>query len=180
MEHPRFRHVLLRLPKKRHLARIDLPFLLCENPPKDGFCRGSALALFVILHRLRFGTILDKTDSKVERKMTRRDSGTKVIRETRGSQVAEAALVMPLAFMLLLGIYWFGRAFNTYATINHAAREGARIAVAQTCGTCGNTAPAASNVASTVTQAMQASSVDPSRIIQYPSALPTPANCPAP
>lgn len=91
--------------------------------------------------------------------------------------MAEAALVMPLAFMLLLGIYWFGRAFNTYATINHAAREGARVAVAQTCATCGNTPPTASTVASTVTQTMQASSVDPTQIIQYPSAS-TPASCP--
>jgi len=110
--------------------------------------------------------------------MTKPGPWTKTVRETRGSQVAEAALVMPLAFMLLLGIYWFGRAFNTYATINSAAREGARIAVAQTCATCGNTAP--STVASTVTQTMQASSVDPSQIIQYPSTLPTPANCPSP
>ena len=106
--------------------------------------------------------------------MTKLGRFTKMVRATRGSQVAEAALVMPLAFMLLLGIYWFGRAFNTYATINHAAREGARIAVAQTCGTCGNTAPTVGTVASTVTQTMQASSVDPSPR----SSLPEPYACP--
>ena len=91
--------------------------------------------------------------------MTKPDPWTKTVRETGGSQVAEAALVLPLAFMLLLGIYWFGRAFNTYATINSAAREGARMAVAQTCATCGNAAPLANTVASTVTQTMQASAV---------------------
>src|SRR5208337_4990271 len=78
-----------------------------------------------------------------------------------GSEIAEAALVLPLVFLVLLGIYWFGRAFNVYATINHAAREGARYAVAQTCATCGNTAPQVNNIADQVGQAMQASGLDP-------------------
>ena len=90
------------------------------------------------------------------------------------SQIAEAALVLPLAFMMLLGIYWFGRAFNVYATINHAAREGARAAVALTCATCTNLPPSASAVANIVKQALQASNVDPSQIQQYP--LTAPAN----
>jgi len=109
--------------------------------------------------------------------MTKPVSWATKIRETRGSQIAEAALVMPLAFMMLLGIYWFGRAFNTYATINHAAREGARAAVAQTCATCAspNIAPTTATVASVVTQTMQASSVDPTQIIAYPSTLLLPA-----
>lgn len=94
-----------------------------------------------------------------------------VVAGTTGSEVAEAALVLPLAFLLLLGIYWFGRAFNVYATINHAAREGARVAVASTCASCGNTAatsnPAA--IASVVTTALQASGVDPSKITVWSS-----------
>jgi hypothetical protein len=81
---------------------------------------------------------------------------------TTGSEIAEAALVLPLAFMILLGIYWFGRAFNVYATLNHAAREGARYAVAQTCATCGNGPQTANNIASQVGQAMQASGLNPS------------------
>ena len=48
----------------------------------------------------------------------------KIASGSTGSEIAEAALVLPIFFMLMLGIYWFGRAFNVYATINHAAREG--------------------------------------------------------
>ena len=59
----------------------------------------------------------------------------KVVVGVAGSEIAEAALVVPIFFMLMIGIYWFGRAFNVYSTINHAAREGARAATAQTCGT---------------------------------------------
>jgi len=85
----------------------------------------------------------------------------KLLAGAGGSEIAEAALVLPIAFMVLLGIYWFGRAFNVYATINHAAREGARYAVAQTCASCGNGPPASGNIGTQVSQAMQASGLDP-------------------
>src|SRR3979409_492332 len=54
-----------------------------------------------------------------------------------GSDLAEAALVLPLMFTILLGIFWFGQAFSIYGTITHAARQGARAAVAPLCATCG-------------------------------------------
>ncbi len=83
------------------------------------------------------------------------------------SQIAEAALVLPLAFMILLGIYWFGRAFNIYATINHAAREAARVGVAQYCATCGNSNVPPATGTALIAQILQASSVDPSQIQLY-------------
>lgn len=86
---------------------------------------------------------------------------------TVGSEIAEAALVLPLAFMLLLGIYWFGRAFNIYATINHAAQQGARTGAAQTCATCGNFNVLASQGATTIKNVMLASHVDPTQIQTY-------------
>jgi hypothetical protein len=89
------------------------------------------------------------------------------------SQVAEAALVLPLAFMMLLGIYWFGRAFNIYATINHATQEGVRAGVAQTCATCGNQHLTAAQGAAIITKAMQVSSVDPSQIQAWGTTTPT-------
>jgi hypothetical protein len=85
---------------------------------------------------------------------------------TTGSEIAEAALVLPIFFLIMLGIYWFGRAFNTYATINHAAREGARAAVAQTCATCGspNISLTTNQIATQVKQSLQASSLDPNQV----------------
>jgi len=93
------------------------------------------------------------------------------VTKTNGAEIAEAALTLPLVFMFLLGIYWFGRAFNTYATINHAARQGARAAVAQTCASCGNTSAGVTAAATQVTQALQASSLDITKVIT-PSAVP--------
>jgi hypothetical protein len=95
----------------------------------------------------------------------------KIASGTRGSEIAEAALVLPILFMLLLGIYWFGRAFNVYATINHAARQGARAATAQTCATCGgvpgcthNCSLNANLVADQVKLALLASALDPGQV----------------
>lgn len=57
-------------------------------------------------------------------------------REESGAELVEAALVIPLLLMLLLGIVWLGRAYNVYETITRAAREGARFAVLPSCATC--------------------------------------------
>jgi Flp pilus assembly protein TadG len=92
---------------------------------------------------------------------------------TDGQEIAEAAAVMPLLFMILLGIFWFGRAFNIYSTITHAAREGARAAVAQTCATCGNAPPTTDSVGTIVQQALQASKLDPAQVTST-----TPNLCP--
>jgi TadE-like protein len=54
----------------------------------------------------------------------------------QGAEIAEAALVLPLVFMFLLGIVWFGRAFHIYTTITQAAQQGAIAAARATCGTC--------------------------------------------
>ena len=96
----------------------------------------------------------------------------RVAGESRGAEIAEAAIVLPLMFTLLLGIYWFGRAYNIYSTITHAAREGARAATASTCATCGNTALVENQVATRVAQALQASKLDPNQVTPL---LPTPA-----
>ena len=84
--------------------------------------------------------------------------------ESEGTEIVEAAIVMPLMFMVLLGIFWFGRAYSIYATINHAAREGARIGVAPTCATCGNVETSADAMAARVAIALQASNLKPARV----------------
>ena len=89
---------------------------------------------------------------------------------TDGAEIAEAALVLPLVFMLLLGIVWFGRAFNIYSTIQQAAQQGAITAARASCVTCGN-APNG-NVYSTIAAVMQASNLDPAQIVN-PGAAPT-------
>jgi hypothetical protein len=86
---------------------------------------------------------------------------------TDGAEIAEAAMVLPLVFMLLLGIVWFGRAFNIYSTIQQAAQQGAVAAARDTCATCaGGNDPTnnATAAASAVAAVMSASNLDTSQI----------------
>ncbi|MGB0044109.1 MAG: TadE/TadG family type IV pilus assembly protein [Terriglobales bacterium] len=101
---------------------------------------------------------------------------------TDGAEIAEAALVLPLVFMLLLGIVWFGRAYNIYSTIQQAAQQGAITAARSTCATCGDAQAAVGSVtacpsatptvACAVAAVMQASNLDPTQI-----KLPPAPNC---
>ena len=86
--------------------------------------------------------------------------------ETDASQIAEAALVLPLAFLMLLGVFWFGQAFRIYGTINHAAREGARAATAPTCATCSATNDPSQNAYNAIQSALVAAKLDPARLHQ--------------
>lgn len=51
------------------------------------------------------------------------------LRDERGSQIVEAALVLPLLLLVLLGILDFGLLFQRYEAVTNAAREGARVAI---------------------------------------------------
>jgi TadE-like protein len=95
------------------------------------------------------------------------------LESTNGAEIAEAALVLPLVFMLLLGIVWFGRAFNIYSTIQQAAQQGAITAARSTCGTCENLPPTPANIDGVIKSVMQASNLDLTQI-QLPS---TPPSC---
>jgi Flp pilus assembly protein TadG len=53
----------------------------------------------------------------------------KIIRNRRGQALVELALVVPVLLALVFGIVEFGRLFSAYMTIQHAAREGARLGV---------------------------------------------------
>jgi Flp pilus assembly protein TadG len=47
----------------------------------------------------------------------------------KGATIVEAALVLPLFFLLLLTVFEFGLVFSAYHSMVGAAREGARVAV---------------------------------------------------
>jgi Flp pilus assembly protein TadG len=84
--------------------------------------------------------------------------------ETRGAEIAEAAAVLPLMFMMLLGIFWFGQAFSIYGAITRAAQEGARAGSVPYCATCAGTDKLpqyAINATNATQNALIASKLDP-------------------
>jgi Flp pilus assembly protein TadG len=101
---------------------------------------------------------------------------------TEGAEILEAALVLPLVFMLLLGTIWFGRAFNIYSTIQQAAQQGAIAAARDSCATCGNAETAPGAVDTVVSNVLQADNLSLSQIQKWEANTPTPGllDCPAP
>ena len=100
----------------------------------------------------------------------------RLVVETRGAEIAEAAAVLPLMFMILLGIFWFGQAFSIYGAITRAVQDGARAAAVPYCATCTTASTSIANAASAVRSDLLASKLDPSSA-QSPSTPPSMFSC---
>jgi len=50
-------------------------------------------------------------------------------RSEKGAALLEAAITIPIILLISVGIFEFGRAYQTWQVLTNAAREGARIAV---------------------------------------------------
>lgn len=95
--------------------------------------------------------------------------------ESRGTEIAEAAAVLPVMFMILIGIFWFGQAFSIYGTITRAAQEGARAAAAPQCSTCSATTPS-TNAYSALQTVLVTARLDPTKL-HRPSSTPALVSC---
>ena len=71
-------------------------------------------------------------------------------RDCGAAEIAEAALVLPILFGFVLGIFQFGRVYLVYSTLQRAAQEGARAAASSPCATCGGVPLTAGQVATQV------------------------------
>lgn len=52
-----------------------------------------------------------------------------LLRGERGTALIETAMTLPLLLLVSVGIFEFGRAYQTWQVLTNAAREGARVAV---------------------------------------------------
>jgi Flp pilus assembly protein TadG len=57
---------------------------------------------------------------------------TKLRRNERGTALLETAITIPIILLITVGIFEFGRAYQTWQVLTNAAREGARAAVMPT------------------------------------------------
>lgn len=108
-----------------------------------------------------------------------RNLNHKLIAETGGAEIAEAAAVLPLMFMVLLGIFWFGQAFSIYGAITRAAQEGARAgSYSPSCTTCATDSltQRKTNAATAIQTALQGSKLNPA-LARPPAVPPTYTTC---
>src|ERR1700729_4302091 len=108
-----------------------------------------------------------------------RDIVERLALETRGAEIAEAAAVLPLMFMVLLGIFWFGQAFSIYVAITRAAQEGARAGSIAYCIAINSPNSPGQNAVPAVQTALVGSKLDPTKARQ-PSPAPSLLACNSP
>lgn len=53
----------------------------------------------------------------------------RAMRSQKGAALLEAAITIPILLLIAVGIFEFGRAYQTWQVLTNAAREGARMAV---------------------------------------------------
>jgi Flp pilus assembly protein TadG len=107
-----------------------------------------------------------------------RSAWRRLRRDTGGAEIAETAAILPLIFMVLLGIYWFGQAYRIYGTLTHAARIGAEAAVAPVCTTCAAGATPAQAAQTAFQNALVAASLNKSQLVSNSSwTVPAPNLC---
>jgi Flp pilus assembly protein TadG len=53
----------------------------------------------------------------------------KRLKTERGAALLEAAITVPIVLLICVGIFEFGRAYQTWQVLTNASREGARLAV---------------------------------------------------
>ncbi len=131
---------------------------------------------------MRIGTEREIPRAARKNAALRNDSLTRLQRlagETSGAEIAEAAAVLPIMFMIVVGIFWFGQAFSIYGTITRAAQEGARAGAAPYCTTCGVAATPDTAAYNAAESALVAAKLDASNA-RYPSPLPTLIACSTP
>jgi Flp pilus assembly protein TadG len=51
------------------------------------------------------------------------------LKSERGAAILEMAMTLPLLLLMSVGIFEFGRAYQTWQVLTNAAREGARLAI---------------------------------------------------
>ena len=54
---------------------------------------------------------------------------SKRIRNQRGTALLETAITIPIVLLVCVGIFEFGRAYQTFQVLTNAAREGARVSI---------------------------------------------------
>ena len=89
------------------------------------------------------------------------------IKRDSGQEIAEAALVLPILFLILLAIFWFGRAFNIASTIERAAKHGIQTFDRPTCTVCGNSFSTDAQIVDSVNSALQDDHLQPANVTAY-------------
>lgn len=104
------------------------------------------------------------------------------LHDDAGQELVEAAIVLPIIFLILFAIFWFGRAFNIIGTLERAARAGLQSATHLTCASCvpANASATPGAVATSINSVLQADHLQIGKITSYSPPYACTGSSPAP
>jgi len=85
----------------------------------------------------------------------------------RGTEILEAALVLPILFFVAFAMIWLGLAFNVASSVHRAARQAVRSSASHSCALCGNALVADSQIVGNVTSALEAAHLRVAKVTPY-------------
>ena len=71
---------------------------------------------------------MSRQNATVEIREVPQCGADRVYHSERGAALLETAIALPIILMICVGIFEFGRAYQTWQVLTNAAREGARVA----------------------------------------------------
>jgi Flp pilus assembly protein TadG len=71
---------------------------------------------------------MSRQDATGQTRETTPPGAARGARHERGAALLETAVTLPIVLMICVGIFEFGRAYQTWQVLTNAAREGARVA----------------------------------------------------
>src|SRR5437870_1594836 len=102
----------------------------------------------------------------------------------RGTAIVESAIILPVFFLLLFGVFEAGRFMNTQQVLTDAAREGARLAVTpcsrlSTCagGSGANTLPDTATIRARVNDFLSSASITGATVTVFCGDTGNPSGC---
>lgn len=99
--------------------------------------------------------------------VTLRNIVRNIAKDTRGTEIVESAFVLPIVFMFVIGVIWFGLVFLIYGTLAQGTRTGAEAAVAPFCATCGTTPSPAASAQTAVYNALAAAHLNKNNLVPW-------------
>lgn len=101
-----------------------------------------------------------------------------IARDTRASEVAEAAMVFPIFFMAFLAVFFFGYGFLVFGTLTSGTRAAAEAAVAPACTTCTAATTPAQNAQTALHNALSYAHLSKNALVPYGARWTPPVLCP--
>jgi len=92
---------------------------------------------------------------------------TQFVADTRGAEIAEFAIVIPILAVVLFGIFTVGQAMYVSSTVTKAANDALAAAQKASCGSCGNAIANGTQIGDAIEKVAVGTRLDPNNFVAF-------------